>query len=254
MKAFLSASPCIFFENETLFHEGENSWAGREKSSHFSILKEKNTLSSPTLLRLFWNFVYVQISVFPLSPSWVRDSLLGKEGGINTYGGVGGGGCLLSFFSLPFACRFLFLMSPPSGDVSQSGRMRDGGGGGVAGFSNQSVCRCPRIGAGPGVFPFMMQELCSSSGNLTYPYSPPPPPPPYRPIHFNEHLVTSKNPLLRCAEVSEQRSTSHNVSRGPDPHASSTPPHPSAPPSSPLLQANLGLGGRGDLWPLDSDR
>jgi hypothetical protein len=97
MKAFLSASPCIFFENETLFHEGENSWAGREKSSHFSILKEKNTLSSPTLLRLFWNFVYVQISVFPLSPSWVRDSLLGKEGGINTYGGVGGG-CLLSFF------------------------------------------------------------------------------------------------------------------------------------------------------------
>jgi hypothetical protein len=28
--------------------------------------------------------------VFPLSPSWVRDSLLGKEGGINTYGGVGG--------------------------------------------------------------------------------------------------------------------------------------------------------------------
>ena len=97
MKAFLSASPCIFFENETLFHEGENSWAGREKSSHFSILKEKNTLSSPTLLRLFWNFVYVQISVFPLSPSWVRDSLLGKEGGINTYGGVGGR-CLLSFF------------------------------------------------------------------------------------------------------------------------------------------------------------
>ena len=85
MKAFLSASPCIFFENETLFHEGENSWAGREKSSHFSILKEKNTLSSPTLLRLFWNFVYVQISVFPLSPSWVRDSLLGKDEG-------GGGG------------------------------------------------------------------------------------------------------------------------------------------------------------------
>jgi hypothetical protein len=108
MKAFLSASPCIFFENETLFHEGENSWAGREKSSHFSILKEKNTLSSPTLLRLFWNFVYVQISVFPLSPSWVRDSLLGKEGGINTYGGVGGGGvfCLFSPSHLPAVSCF----------------------------------------------------------------------------------------------------------------------------------------------------
>ena len=127
MKAFLSASPCIFFENETLFHEGENSWAGREKSSHFSILKEKNTLSSPTLLRLFWNFVYVQISVFPLSPSWVRDSLLGKEGGINTYGGVGG----VSFVSLPFAFRFLFSCPHPLfGDVSQNGRMGDEGGGG----------------------------------------------------------------------------------------------------------------------------
>jgi hypothetical protein len=252
MKAFLSASPCIFFENETLFHEGENSWAGREKSSHFSILKEKNTLSSPTLLRLFWNFVYVQISVFPLSPSWVRDSLLGKEGGINTYGGVGGGVSFV-FFLPPICLPFLVSHVPTLGGCLAEWE-DERWGGGVAGFANQAVCRCPRIGAGPGVFPFMRQELCSSSGNLTYPYSPPPPPPPYRPIHFNEHLVTSKNPLLRCAEVSEQRSTSHNVSRGPDPHASSTPPHPSAPPSSPLLQANLGLGGRGDLWPLDSDR
>ena len=49
MKAFLSASPCIFFENETLFHEGENSWAGREKSSHFSILKEKYSVASDTI-------------------------------------------------------------------------------------------------------------------------------------------------------------------------------------------------------------
>jgi len=160
----------------------------------------------------------------------------------------------LSFFSLPFCLPFLVSHVPTLGGCLAEWEDERWGGGGVAGFANQAVCRCPRIGAGPGVFPFMRQELCSSSGNLTYPYSPPPPPPPYRPIHFNEHLVTSKNPLLRCAEVSEQRSTSHNVSRGPDPHASSTPPHPSAPPSSPLLQANLGLGGRGDLWPLDSDR
>ena len=73
-----------------------------------------------------------------------------------------------------------------------------------------------------------------------------PPPPPYRPIHFNEHLVTSKNPLLRCAEVSEQRSTSHNVSRGPDPHASSTPPL--SPPLLPPSPGQPGVGGaRGSL-------
>jgi hypothetical protein len=149
MKAFLSASPCIFFENETLFHEGENSWAGREKSSHFSILKEKNTLSSPTLLRLFWNFVYVQISVFPLSPSWVRDSLLGKEGGINTYGGVGGG-CLLSPSHLLSASCF----HVPTLSWGMFHRMGGWGmKGGGAGFANQAVCRCPRIEAGPGVFP-----------------------------------------------------------------------------------------------------
>ena len=78
----------------------------------------------------------MQISVFPLSPSWVRDSLLGKEGGINTYGGVGGG---VSFDSLPFAFRFLFsCLHPLFGDVSQNGRMGDEGGGG-AGFANQAV-------------------------------------------------------------------------------------------------------------------
>ncbi len=64
-------------------------------------------------------------------------------------------------------------------------------------------------------------------------------------MSISSHLKTLL--FLRCAEVSEQRSTSHNVSRGPEPYASSTPTHPSAPPSSPLLQANLGLGGRGDL-------
>ena len=61
--------------------------------------------------------------------------------------------------------------------------------------------------------------------------------------------------FVRCAEVSERRSTSHDVSGGPDPYVSCTPPHPSAPPSSPLLQANQGVGGRGDLghWTATAD-
>jgi hypothetical protein len=72
-------------------------------------------------------------------------------------------------------------------------------------------------------------------------------------MSISSHLKTLL--FLRCAEVSEQRSTSHTVSRGPEPYASSTPTHPSAPPSSPLLQANLGLGGRGDLshWTATAD-
>ena len=45
----IEAVPGVFLENETLFHKGENSWPGREKSSHFSILKEKYSVASDTI-------------------------------------------------------------------------------------------------------------------------------------------------------------------------------------------------------------
>jgi len=76
------------------------------------------------------------------------------------------------------------------------------------------------------------------------------------PITGNKYLMSYVLCLLflRCAEVSEQRSTSHTVSRGPEPYASSTPTHPSAPPLLPPSPGQPGVGGARGSQPLDSDR
>jgi hypothetical protein len=78
------------------------------------------------------------------------------------------------------------------------------------------------------------------------------------PITGNKYLMSYVLCLLflRCAEVSEQRSTSHTVSRGPEPYASSTPTHPSAPPLLPPSPGQPGVGGaRGSLshWTATAD-
>ena len=63
-------------------------------------------------------------------------------------------------------------------------------------------------------------------------------------MSISSHLKTLS--FVRCAEVSEQRSTSHTVSRGPEPYASSTPTHPSAPPPPPpFSRPTWGWGGEG---------
>ena len=45
----IEAGSGVFLENETLFHEGENSWAGREKSSHFNVVRKKYSVVSDTI-------------------------------------------------------------------------------------------------------------------------------------------------------------------------------------------------------------
>ena len=103
-------------------------------------------------LRSFWKiWICADLRVSSLT-LLVHDSLLWY-----IYQWKGGGGifCLFSPSHLPaVSC---FSCPHPRGMSRRVGGWEMGGG--VAGFANQAVCRCPRIEAGPGVFPFMRHPI-----------------------------------------------------------------------------------------------
>jgi hypothetical protein len=120
-------APGVFLENETLFHEGENSWAGREESSHFNVVRKKYSVVSDSIAFIL-EFSYMCRSACFLShpPGYVITSLVMR--GYKYLRRGGGGGCLLSFFPPIYLPPIVSLVPTLLGDVSQNGRMRDEGG------------------------------------------------------------------------------------------------------------------------------